>query len=105
MWDICIQKKKCVSGRLGDFAGLIRKDKMDARKNIMESLLLLTDAMRSFPDSDDIESCDILCVGGDDGINMEGLGSIGVDVFYIVFIGWVDNNKDCFEEMDYNKSI
>ena len=87
------------------FAGLIRKDKMDARKNIMESLLLLTDAMRSFPDSDDIESCDILCVGGDDGINMEGLGSIGVDVFYIVFIGWVDNNKDCFEEMDYNKSI
>ena len=43
----------------------------------MESLILLTDAMRSFPESANMA---ILFFGGDDGRNMEGLGSIGVDV-------------------------
>ena len=47
----------------------------------------------------------ILCFGGDDGINMEGLGSIGVDVFSIFLIVRVDNNKECFEDTDYNKPI
>ena len=38
----------------------------------------------------------ILFFGGDDGRNMEGLGSIGVDVFSIVLISQADDNKDCF---------
>ena len=45
---------------------------------------------------------DILCFGGDDVSNMEGLGSIGVNVFSILLIGWINKNKDCFEEEDYN---
>ena len=52
-----------------------------------------------------MEICDILCFGGDDGRNMEGLSSIGVGVFSIVLIGQVDNNKDYFEDTDYNKPI
>ena len=47
----------------------------------------------------------ILWFGGDDGSNIEGLGIIGVYVFSIVLIGWVDENKDCFEDEDYNKPI
>ena len=47
----------------------------------------------------------ILCFGGDDGRNMEGLGSIGVNVFSIVLINRVDDNKDCFEDEDYNMPI
>ena len=31
------------------------------------------------------------------------MGIIGVYVFSIVLIGWVDNNKDCFEDKYYNK--
>ena len=64
-------------------AGIIRKDRIDARKQGMESLLLLTDATRSFPESADMASRAILCFGGDDSSNMEGLGSIGVDFFLL----------------------
>ena len=44
-------------------------------------------------------------LGGDDGRNMEGLGTIRVYVFSIFLIRWVDYNKDCFEDTDYNKLI
>ena len=71
----------------------------------MESPILLTDAMRSYPESSDTAICAILCFSGDDVIIMEVMGSIGVDVFSIVLIGRVDDNKDCFEDTDYNKSI
>ena len=64
-------------------AVLIRKDRTDARKQILEILLLLTDAMRSCPESAEMASRAILCFGGDDGRNMEVLGSIGVDVFLL----------------------
>ena len=33
------------------------------------------------------------------------MGRIGVYVFSIVLIGRVDENKDCFEDEDYNKPI
>ena len=36
---------------------------------------------------------------------MERLGSVGVDVFSVVLIVQVDNNKDCFEDTDCNKII
>ena len=71
----------------------------------METLLLITDAIRKFPESADMESHAILLFGEDDGINMEGLGSIGVDVFSIFLIGRVDDNKDRFEDTYYNKPI
>ena len=41
-------------------AGHIRKDRIDSRKHGTESLLLLTDAMRSCPDSADMASHGIL---------------------------------------------
>ena len=85
--------------------GLIRKGRTDAQKHGMESLLLLTDAMRSCPESADMAIHAILLFGGDDGSNMEGLGIIGVDVFSIVLIGRVDENKECFEDTDYNKPV
>ena len=66
----------------------------------MESLLLLTDAMRNCTDIYDMASRAILCFGGDDVSNMEGMGSIGVNVSSIVLIGPLDNNKDCFEDTD-----
>ena len=65
-------------------AGIIRKDRIDARKQGMESLLLLTDATRSCPESADMASRAILCFGGDDSSNVGGLGSIRVDVFLIL---------------------
>ena len=77
-------------------AGLIRKDRIDALKHGMKILLLLTDAMRSCPESSNMASHGILFFGWDDGRNMEGLGSIGVDVFSIVLISQADDNKDCF---------
>ena len=43
-----------------------------------------------------MDSRAILFFGGDDGRNMEGLGSIGVDVFSIFLISRADDNKDCF---------
>ena len=86
-------------------AGLIRNDRMDARQLGMKSLLLLSDAMRSCPESADMASRAILCFGGTDDNDMELLGSIGVDVFSMVLIGRVDDNKDCFEDEDYNKPI
>ena len=71
----------------------------------MKSLILPTDAMRSFLESADMASRAILWFGGDDGSNIEGLGIIGVYVFSIVLIGWVDENKDCFEDTSYNIHI
>ena len=71
----------------------------------MDSLLLYTDAMRCCPESADMASREIMCFGGDDVRNMEGLGSIGIDVFSVVLIGRVDDNKDCFEDTDYNNPI
>ena len=85
--------------------GLIRKDRTDARKHVMESLLLLNGAMRSCLDSSDMASRAIMLFDGGDGSNMEGPGSIGVDVFSIVLIVWVDENKDCFEDTSYNIHI
>ena len=77
----------------------------DAQKHGTESLLVITDAMRSCLESAEIASRAILRFGGDAGSNMEGLVSMGVGVFYIVLIGHVDDNKDCFEDTDYNKPI
>ena len=71
----------------------------------MESLLLLTDDMRIFLESADMVNCAILCFGGDDGSNKEGLGSIGFNVISIVLIDRVGNNKDFFEDTDYNKTM
>ena len=68
----------------------------DAWKHGTESLLLPTDDIRSCLDSANMASHTILFFGGDDGRNMEGLGSIGVDVFSIVLISRADYNKDCF---------
>ena len=68
----------------------------NAWKHGMESSLLLTDAMTSCPESANMASRAIFSFGGDDGRNMEGLGSIGVDVFSIVLISQADDNKDCF---------
>ena len=96
---VSIKRKASLEG-LEFAAGIIRKDGTDARKHGMEILLLLTVAMRIFPESADMESRAILCFGGDDGRNMEGLGSIRVDVFYIFLISRVDDNKDCFEYTD-----
>ena len=64
-----------------------------------------TDAMGRYPEISDMASRAILCFGGDDGSNMEGLGSIGVNVFSIVLINRVDDNKDYFEDEDYNMPI
>ena len=36
---------------------------------------------------------------------MEELGIIGVNVFSIVLIGWIDDNKEFFEEEDHNMHI
>ena len=47
----------------------------------------------------------ILCFFRGAGSNMEGLGIVRVDVFSIVLIGQADENKDCFEDTDYNKPI
>ena len=77
----------------------------DAQKHGTESLLLITDATRSCLESAEIASRAILRFGGDAGSNMEGLVSMGAGVFYIVLIGHVDDNKDCFEDTDYNKPI
>ena len=94
---IPVSNKRMVSLEGLDFAaGLIRKDRTDAWKNGMESLFLLTDATRSCPESANMASRAIMFFGGDDGRNMEGLGSIGVDVFSIVLIIWADENNDCF---------
>ena len=41
-------------------AGLIIKDRTDARKHGIKILLLLTDATRSFPESDNMSIYDIL---------------------------------------------
>ena len=53
-------KRRASLEGLDIFAGLIRKDRKDARKHGTESLLLLTDAMRIFPESADMESHVIL---------------------------------------------
>ena len=71
----------------------------------MESILLITGAMGRCPDISDMASCAILCFGGDAVNNMEGLCSIGVNVFSIVLINRVDDNKDYFEYEDYNMPI
>ena len=86
-------------------ACLTRKDRTYARKHGIESLLLLTDAMRSCPESTNMASHAILCFVGCDDRNMELLGSIRVDLFSIFLIGRVDDNKDCFEDTDCNKHI
>ena len=93
-------KRKMSMEVLEILAGLMRKDRTDARKHEMGSLLILTDAMRSCQESSNMASRAILCFGGDDGNNIEGLGSIRVDIF-----SRVDDNKDCFEDTDYNKHI
>ena len=98
-------KRKASLEGLDIVAGHIIKDRTDVRKNGMESLFLITDAMRSCPKSSDMASRAILCFGGDDGSNIEGQDSIRVDVFSIFLIGWVDDNKECFEDIDYNKPI
>ena len=98
-------KRKVSLEALEIVAGLIRKDSTDARKHRMESLLLLTDDMRIFLESADMVNCAILCFGGDDGSNKEGLGSIGFNVISIVLIDRVGNNKDFFEDTDYNKTM
>ena len=97
-------KKASLEG-LEIVAGLTRKDRTHARKHGMESLLFLTDDMRSCPESADIASRAIMCFDGGDGRNIEGLVSIGVDGFSDVLIGQVDNNKECFEDTDYRKPI
>ena len=51
-------------------AGLIRKDRIDARKHGMEILLLPTDAMRSCPENANIMNRAILLLGKDDGRNI-----------------------------------
>ena len=84
---------------------LIRKDSTDKRKHGMEDLLLITYSMRICTESSDMESRAFLCFGRYFGSNMEVLGSIRVDVFYIVLIGRVDDNKDFFKDEDYNKPI
>ena len=71
----------------------------------MESLLLLTDVMTSCPESADMASRDTICFGGGYVSNMEEMGSIGVNVFSIVLISWVNDNKYFFEDTDYNKPI
>ena len=73
-------KRKVSLEGLEIVAGLIRKYRTDTWKHGMESLLLITDAMISCPESANMASRAILFFGGDDGRNMEGLGSIGVDV-------------------------
>ena len=86
-------------------ASLIRKYRTDSRKHGMESLLLLTDDTRSYLESSDMAIRTILFFGGDYVSNMEVLGRIRVDVFYVVLIGQGDDNKDCFEGTDYNNPI
>ena len=82
VWANCLKKKAYLEG-LEIIAGIIRKDRIDARKQGMESLLLLTDATRSCPESADMASRAILCFGGDGGSNKEGLGSNwGRFIFY-----------------------
>ena len=63
------KRKESLEG-LDIFAGLIIKDRTDARKNGMEILLLLTDATRSCLESVDMASRAIIIFGGDDGSNM-----------------------------------
>ena len=72
----------------------------------MESLLLLTEYMSISPKIADMSSRAILCFGGDDSSNVGGTGQHqGRCIFNIVPIGRVDDNNDCFEDMDYNKPI
>ena len=78
---------------------------MDVQKQGKESLLIITDSMRSCPESADIASRAIMCFDEGDDRNIEGLASIGVDGFSDVLIGQVDNNKECFEDTDYRKPI
>ena len=87
-------------------AGLIIMNRTDALKNGMKRLILLSDSMRnSCLQSAAMASRAILCFGGNGGINMEGLVSIRFDVFSIILIVQVYDNKDYFEEMNYNKHI
>ena len=102
--SISHKRKESLEG-LDIAAGLIRKDSTDARKHRTEILLLLTDDMMICLEIADMDSHAILCFGGDYGRNIEVLDSIVVDVFSIVLIGRVYNNKDCFEDTDYNKPI
>ena len=53
------KRKESLEG-LDIVAGLIIKDRTDARKHGIKILLLLTDATRSFPDSDNMSIYDIL---------------------------------------------
>ena len=86
-------------------ADLIGKDRIHVRYLGMKIILLLTDSMRSCPESADMASHAILCFGGIDGKNVEGLGGIGVSVFSLVMTGWVDVNKYYYEEEDNNRPI
>ena len=86
---------------------LIKKDRVGARQLGMESLLLLTDAVRSRPEITGMASRAILCFGGKKDDNIEELG-IGEAVLSLILHGRIDDGDDDEtypEEEKYNKIL